>query len=156
MPRPKISPSKVEAAFWKRVRKTETCWLWMGKKNEKGYGIFYTPDNPNLRAHHYSWMLHGNGEVPEGLLLRHSCDTPSCVNPKHLLLGLPEDNSFDMVSRGRSARGERHSQAVLSDAEVLEIRRMFCEGARQSALVVLFKSSSATISRICNGRTRTC
>lgn len=29
------------ARFFKKVRKTDTCWIWVGALNDKGYGNFY-------------------------------------------------------------------------------------------------------------------
>lgn len=41
------------------------------------------------------------GELPK--VVRHTCDNPRCINPKHLLGGTQQDNMDDMVRRGRSA-----------------------------------------------------
>lgn len=129
------------------------CWLWTGGLNDSGYGTCYTRSKPNKRAHHVSWEM-VYGPVPAGLILRHKCDVRRCVNPQHLETGTKADNSKDMVMRGRSAYGERHSQAVLSDVEVALIRDMARQGHRQRDLVKLFDSTSATISRIVCMRTR--
>jgi hypothetical protein len=106
--------------FHRHVEKTEGCWLWTGAKNALGYGKLHIKKDGKDRAidaHRFSWMC-ANGPIPEGLFVLHSCDTPSCVNPAHLSVGTAADNARDMVTRGRSARGERHSQASLSDVVV--------------------------------------
>lgn len=41
-----------------------------------------------------------NGYYPE--IVRHTCDTPLCINPDHLVEGSPLDNVSDRVQRGRS------------------------------------------------------
>ncbi len=47
------------------------------------------------------------GSIAPGLVVRHSCDTPCCVNPDHLSVGTHVDNAMDMVSRGRSMKGRQ-------------------------------------------------
>lgn len=62
------------------------------------------------------------GDIPKGLLVRHKCDNPLCVNPEHLELGTHKDNSEDMVKRGRSARGEKNATSKLKEVQVIEIK----------------------------------
>jgi hypothetical protein len=64
------------------------------------------------------------GFLPEGVLVRHSCDNPSCINPEHLLSGTDKDNAMDRVKRGRSAdmRGMNGPGVRLKDADILAIR----------------------------------
>lgn len=75
------------------------------------------------RAHRFSWEAH-NGQIPEEMCVLHKCDTPSCVNPDHLFLGTNDDNVADRVAKGRSAKGEQHGKAKLTDRQILEIRDM--------------------------------
>jgi hypothetical protein len=59
-----------------------------------------------VRAHRAAWIL-ANGPVPEGLIVRHKCDNPLCVNVGHLELGTFKDNTNDMISRGRMMTAKR-------------------------------------------------
>jgi hypothetical protein len=93
-----------EAGFWARVNKTEACWIWMGSKNSKGYGVRRKPGGGVITMHRYSFEL-ANGPIGMGLNILHSCDNPSCVNPAHLRAGSQADNVADMVSRGRAKSG---------------------------------------------------
>ena len=58
---------------------------------------------------------------------RDRCDNRPCVNPFHLFLGDNNANVQDKVSKGRSAklRGTEQSQAKLTEAQVIEIRRKY-------------------------------
>lgn len=62
------------------------------------------------------------GDIPDGLIVRHTCDNPKCINPNHLLVGTYKDNCRDMFDRHRDNRpkGERHHKHILSENQVLE------------------------------------
>jgi hypothetical protein len=90
-----------EDRFWTRVEvhtDSDKCYLWVGSLNINGYGNFWA-NNKSVKAHRYSFYLH-NGFYPE--VVRHTCDNPSCVNPKHLLAGTHADNMKDASERGRT------------------------------------------------------
>lgn len=100
----------VEARFWSRAALTandQRCWLWVGRKNNKGYGQL-SVQGKNWLAHRYAWYL-TKGFEPM-LFLLHSCDTPTCINPNHLREGTQLENMQDAVKRGRIARGSRLCQ----------------------------------------------
>ena len=39
-----------------------------------------------------------------GVVVRHTCDNPRCINPEHLIGGTRADNNRDRVERNRSAK----------------------------------------------------
>lgn len=111
--------------FWEKVKKTETCWLWVGKVSNKGYGVVHIGQKV-ASAHRVSYEIE-KGLISEGLEIRHTCDTPLCVNPDHLLIGTHADNMHDMVERNRSKRGEAQRVAKLTEAQVIAIRLEYKE-----------------------------
>lgn len=103
MPYPEHRKQKTIAErFWPKVKKTDGCWLWMGGKSDSGYGRFGlgTRKDGIAIAHRVAWELI-NGPIPEGMLLLHRCDTPSCVNPGHLFLGSQQENMMDCHQKKR-------------------------------------------------------
>lgn len=108
--------------FWSRVQKTEKCWNW-NSKSSHGYGSFPYFKNgvlKNYRAHRVSWMI-SNGDIPQGKVICHKCDNPSCVRPDHLFLGTQRENILDMVSKGR---GGWNPNNKLNHELANEIRRL--------------------------------
>lgn len=67
--------------FWEKVRKTPSCWIWLGPLMTAGYGVFY--DGGPIAAHRWSYK-HFVGPIPDGLEIDHLCERHECVNPSHL------------------------------------------------------------------------
>jgi hypothetical protein len=127
------------------------CWEWRGGKGEKGYGQFRAPGRSWIapRAAHELYI----GPIPEGMLVRHTCDNPPCVNPDHLVVGTHIDNNNDKVERGRQTKGAAVNTNKLTESQVLEMRRLRLGGAKSKDLAIKFGVSTATASAICTGRT---
>ena len=144
--------------FMGKVKVEGDCWIWQGKKNPDGYGIF-TVGRKFVAAHRYSFYVFTHPPGP--LQVRHSCDTPSCVNPRHLLEGTAIDNAQDCVARGRkgqlgttkpSAAGTRNHNSKFSQENVAQIKALLptknnCQIAKQ------FGVTPAVIWKIRNGET---
>jgi hypothetical protein len=114
-----------EQVFWKFAKKSKGCWKWTGEIDKDGYGRMKIPQAKGKRlAHRASWQIH-NGEIPKGICVLHRCDVRDCVNPKHLFLGTPRDNSEDMVRKHRQANGSKHGGAKLTESDVLKIREIY-------------------------------
>lgn len=85
------------------------CWNWIWKKDKDGYGLFHARPN-HQKAHRFSYELH-KGSIPPNMLVCHTCDNPSCVNPEHLWVGTVLDNNRDKENKGRGFshyRGKTH------------------------------------------------
>ena len=118
----------VTQRLWTRVAKGEPdeCWPWLGYLHTSGYGqIGVGRREEGLAYTHRVAYEATNGPIPDGLLVRHTCDNRPCCNPAHLLVGTVADNSADMVARGRGrgAEGLSNWNARLTPDEVAEIRR---------------------------------
>jgi len=87
------------------------------------------------------------------MVVRHTCDNPSCIEPSHLLIGTTTDNNRDRQARGRSSdrRGEKCPTAKLTWPEVREIRRRLASGERRTLIADAYGVSRRTISFIATG-----
>jgi hypothetical protein len=86
--------------FWEKVNKTDTCWLWEGALNPKGYGMFYTGSGMAL-AHRvsYEWAF---GTAPR--VLDHKECVRHCVRPEHLQAVTQKQNLENLVGAHKDSK----------------------------------------------------
>lgn len=94
---PKTQPDYV-ARFWSRVerRGDGECWPFRGTILNTGYGQFRTANARRVIAHRYAYEL-AIGPIPDGMSIDHvrvrGCGGGSCVNPAHLEVVTPSENT---------------------------------------------------------------
>lgn len=152
----------VESRFWPKVMRAldwVSCWDWKGATSStrrlQNYGSFKIKSRVNVRAHRISYALY-HGRSPGELLVMHSCDRPCCVNPMHLSLGTVQDNTDDMMRKGRHVtvdqRGENNGAAKLSARQIENIRDKIRAGMTNTAIAGQYGVTHQLISRIRRGR----
>jgi hypothetical protein len=130
---------------------THGCWLWRGRSGSHGYGVI-SRGNRHIRASRVSYELF-NGPIPDGLVIRHTCDNPPCVHPRHLITGTGADNTRDMVERDRHHRGTRQPNTHLSDEDVRTMRELYSAGETQRQIAERFDVSRSTVGLIVTRKT---
>ncbi len=128
------------------------CWNWNGSVDKNGYGQIHVKKK-GFKAHRYSYIFH-YGDIKGGMVIRHKCDNPRCVNPKHLILGTQQDNINDCMLRGRKAAGGNHYHSKLSDEEIELLLKMWSEGYRAEDISEKLPVSGSAISAIILGKSR--
>lgn len=97
----------------------------MAFRNPLGYGMFRLHQNKSMAlAHRAAWEL-AKGPIPDGMLVCHKCDNPTCVNIEHLFIGSHQDNAADKMSKGRwgGPPGDAHPRHLLPKEERVRIGR---------------------------------
>ena len=151
-----------EVRFWAKVYKPsnpDDCWIWVAGKTGSGYGVL-TINYKAILVHRFSYELHC-GPIPEGRFVCHHCDVPACVNPAHLFLGTPKDNTHDMIAKGRAVHvtrpmpgGEDHPNARLTWKQIDEMRTLFATGTYSKAqLAMKYGVTKSNIGEILHWRT---
>lgn len=96
-----ICNPKLIKRFWNKVNKTETCWQWQASIFTNGYGQFLAKAGLTMKTHRIAWIIGNNNFIPNDKIIMHICDNKLCVNPLHLKLGTPQENTLDSVAKGR-------------------------------------------------------
>jgi hypothetical protein len=82
---------KLPARFRDKVRFGDICWVWQGGSTPKGYGRFWDGERM-VGPHRFAYALLVE-PIPEGKQIDHLCRNPSCVNPDHLDVVTPGENT---------------------------------------------------------------
>lgn len=141
--------------FWGYVHRADNgCWLWLGAADAAGRGVYSVRTDgraKTLKAYQVAWYLVRGHWATRALL--HSCDNPGCCNPDHLREGTAQDNSDDMVERGRTCHGSGHYKAILTDEHARMVRGMLANGWSQEQVATHFSVHRGAIKGIHEGRT---
>jgi predicted transcriptional regulator len=167
--------SAVEERLWSCVARGsyDECWPWTKTPDQYGYGQvkvwageldvpadFETPGGVRYRQlmapRLAFYFVHGRWPQPLAL---HGCDNPPCCNaenPEHVHEGTHSLNTLEMFARNRQGSrlrsGEGHFNAVLSAAQVEDIRvRYAAGGVTQKALATEFGVEQQSVSRYVRG-----
>lgn len=124
------------------------CIEWR-KGKRRGYGVFKANGKKYL-AHRVAWEKK-HGPIPQGMVVCHKCDNPGCVNPDHLFLGTPGDNTRDAALKGKY-RGEGNGRAILTERDVRIIRALLALGLTTTTLGKLWGVGDTTISALSTRR----
>tara|TARA_X000001382_G_C3055528_1_gene142559 strand:+ start:148 stop:528 length:381 start_codon:yes stop_codon:yes gene_type:complete len=115
-----------------------TCIESTYAKDRDGYTLKWDPiARKQFRHHRFVYEQH-HGPIPEGMVIMHTCDNPSCINIKHLRMGTNWDNMRDKVLKGRHG-------GTLTDQDVIDIRE---SSLKQVQLAEKYKVHVCTISSI--------
>lgn len=152
---PSFVPDFFERYFHRYVEEPMSgCWLWIGSTGTDGYGNFTLEQKP-YSAHRTSYeATNGNGSSV-GFVVRHKCDLRCCVNPDHLVRGMPIDNVADAWRRGRMNPpiGENVGNAVLTTEIVHNLRAMAADGVPFADIMERTGLPSTTAMSAITGRT---
>lgn len=149
-PRPEIPAEK---RFHEKYEISENgCWLWNSRDSRSRACSFWFR-KVRMTAYRASYLMH-KGEIPKGMVVRHKCDDPACVNPEHLELGTQIDNCADKVLRGRcnAKAGSAHSNTSLTEKDVLDMR---ASSESRKALAIRYGLHYMTVTDIIKRRTWT-
>lgn len=111
------------------VRNPKGCFISKSKPDKTGY-ISSTLGGKTMMAHRVIYMMKNNDgkTIPsekegERLVIRHTCDTRSCVNPDHLKLGtVRENNHDDRIAAGTVLNGNKHPNQKIGEKLALQIK----------------------------------
>lgn len=141
----------IEERLQSRLQTNEEtgCWEFQGNKYEFGYGQI-TLDGKSVRAHRLAYSLFV-GEIPEGMIVCHTCDNPPCCNPDHLFLGTHADNSKDKTNKGRQAKGTKLPFTKLPDDCIEQASLLRDEGLSVQEIADMFGCSKGHVYRLLKG-----
>lgn len=99
-----MTDDDVLARLRARTTTTETCWLWDGATNSKGYGRI-SVDGRMRRVHRVGYAILGDEPLDPELVLHHTCRNRRCWRPDHLTQVPSRTNT--LLGDGPTARHAR-------------------------------------------------
>lgn len=138
----------LDERFWSKVKKSAAhgCWEWQANKNNKGYGMFSVSSYVGKKLAHRLSYASANGPIPAGIVVRHRCDNPACVNPSHLVAGTQKQNMTD------AAEKERIANTRLSTVAIISLLKDYVAGVPRKALCKRYGLQASSLSSYTDGK----
>lgn len=90
-------------------------------RKKDGYIII---ERQGKNVYFHRWLYEQKyGKVGFGVVIRHICNHPWCLNIKHLKAGTQKDNIQDQIKIGTFVKGEKNGLAKLTDLQVKKLRK---------------------------------
>lgn len=143
-PRARITPIRF-------IKGGDGCWYCIShakSKYRRNYPVVGRY-NRSLRMSRYVFYMH-NGFIDQDKYVMHMCDNPECINPNHLGIGTPKQNTLDMIIKGRQKVGESLPWSKLSEEQVINI---FYDYRGSTTVSKEYGVSKKTVLNIRNGKT---
>ena len=116
------------------------CWQWRGELGDYGRARLPVGDGRRKLPYRITYEYF-HGPIADGLVARHKCDNPGCINPEHIEPGTQKDNVRDGVVRG--------NMRTISSSDRDAIRFLYGTGRiNVTQLSRAFLCSPSTISKI--------
>ena len=96
------------------------CWVWLKSTSSSGYGQL-TVKGKYWQTHRYAYTQ-AKGDIPDGLLLRHTCHNIKCCNPDHLVTGTDLDNWHDSKDVHLAAQATMRKQWIIGGIKYPTVR----------------------------------
>lgn len=146
------APLSLHARFQLFVdsRNPRGCWPWIGRFSGK-YGAL-SANGESHPAHRLAWEIANGKAVPRGVVIRHACNHPWCVNPKHLRAGTQGDNMRDKLLSGRTSKGSKNGRAKLTEDLARVLQRRMAKGERKTDLAAEYGVSRRALRFLESGK----
>ncbi|MDB5725720.1 MAG: hypothetical protein JWQ16_2474 [Novosphingobium sp.] len=153
-----VTSERQIARFWSKVDRSggaDACWPFTGARTERGYGRIYFSGELWITSR-LAHFLAGGEELGDQFAC-HSCDNPSCCNPKHLFKGDQAANVADCIAKGRfrlppTLGGASNPRTKLNQAIADAIRHRRSRGGSRQDIAASFNISVGSVKRVLSGR----
>jgi DNA invertase Pin-like site-specific DNA recombinase len=138
---------------------TTPCWIVQGRPRNPGGYISLTFKGKQTTAHRAMYEL-AFGPFDPGLVVRHRCDRPDCVNPSHLDIGTAIDNVADRMARRCGLWRQRQLEGIAkakaggaykgrpASINAVRVREMKAQGLGATAIAKALGIGRASVYRV--------
>lgn len=139
----------LEGRYWPNVIKSESCWIWVGRRAVQGHGLV-SYHGIRYAAHTVAVCLPDGLKKAYGMIVSRSCQEKLCVNPEHLKLIERKDFNF---KKSVEIRRKIHPGIyIMTEEKALEVVELKAQGFLQKDVAKMLQISPSTVSQVMTGK----